>query len=312
MNFRLLKNFSNYTLQIRQFFHQRDFLEAQTPSLVVCPGTEPYLDVFSTELIAGQKRKKLYLPTSPEISLKKMICQGSGPVFEIKNVFRNNELGEHHEPEFLMLEWYRIKADLSAIQKDVIELVQTLSGNSNLKFQSFTMADLFRTHLDFQLTPSTTRQELLELAKKNSLHVREDDTLDEIFTLLFVEKIEPNLNPEMPTFVTDYPPFQAAYARLNSSGWADRFEFYWHGLEIANAFYELTDAELQRQRMFEDNNKKKKIGKEVVALDEEFLTLMKKGMPQCSGIALGVERLFMALYHVQNIRELKPLSPMRD
>lgn len=236
---------------------------------------------------------------------------GSGPVFEIKNVFRNQEMGQHHEPEFLMLEWYRQNCELTFLMQDVIELVRTLAKDDHLHFQIKSMQDLFREYLQFDLRPMTTVKDLFQLAQKHQLNVSEKDSIDDLFGMIFVDLIEVKIPKDNPLFVTDYPPFQAAYAKINAAGWADRFELYWQGLEIANAFHELTDADLQRQRMQNDNEKKKTLGKEVVGVDEEFLALMKQGMPNCSGIALGVERLFMAIHHVDDIRTLKPLSPAR-
>lgn len=311
-NFEILKQFSEMTFQVRTFFHERQFLEASTPTLVTCPGTEPYLDVFTTQFQFGRQTKKFYLPTSPEISLKKLICMGSGPIFEIKNVFRNQEVGQHHEPEFLMLEWYRQNCELSFLMQDVIELIRKLTGNEQLQFQIKSMRNLFQEYLGFELTPGTTAKELFLLAQKHQLNLSENDSIDDLFGMIFVDLIESKLPKDIPTFVTDYPPFQAAYAKINAAGWADRFELYWRGLEIANAFHELTDAELQRQRMQQDNEKKKTVGKEPVEIDEEFLALMKHGMPNCSGIALGIERLFMAIYQIEDIRILKPLSAARN
>jgi len=312
IDFKMLRQFSDFTLQIRNFFRERQFLGAHTPTLVSCPGTEPFLDVFATDLLQGRQKKRFYLPTSPEISLKKLICLGSGPVFEIKNVFRNNETGSHHEPEFLMLEWYRPHSQIDSMMRDVKELVQFLSGNSNLQFQTKTIAQLFSEHLGFSLTPRTTKLQLAELAQRYQLTASEKDSIDDLFGLIFVGLIEPKLDQSTPLFVTKYPPFQAAYAKLDSEGWAERFEFYWHGLEIGNAFYEITDPDQQRQRMLEDNEKKKKLGKDSVGIDEEFLNLMKQGMPECSGIAIGVERLFMAIHNLKEIRMLHPLSPLRN
>lgn len=304
INIPTLKKFSELTFQIRQFFHSRNFIEATTPTLVECPGTEPFLDPFTTEFRFGKKIKKFYLPTSPEIALKKLICQGSGSVFEIKNVFRNNEISQHHAPEFLMLEWYRVHSDLGQIQKDIQELIQSLLKKDSFSIQKKTMQELFLEFLQFELTPSTTQAQFYSLALKNNLNVKSDETIEDLFSLIFLECIEKKWDKEVPLFVTDYPPFQAAYARLNEEGWAERFEFYWQGLEIANAFYEVTDAAEQLQRMQKDNLLKQRLGKEQVALDSEFIELMKKGMPKCSGIALGVERLFMAMNKIEDIQSI--------
>ena len=304
INIQTLKKFSEFTFEIRQFFHSQNFLEATTPTLVECPGTEPFLEPFATEFRFGKKIKKFYLPTSPEIALKKLICQGSGSVFEIKNVFRNNELSQHHSPEFLMLEWYRVNFSIEQIQKDIQELLQSLLKKKSFSISKKTMRELFLEFTGFELTPSTTQAEYYSLALKNNLNVKSDETIEDLFSLIFLELIEKKLDKDVPLFVTDYPPFQAAYAQINNSGWAERFEFYWKGLEIANAFYEVTDADEQLQRMQKDNLLKRSLGKEEVTLDLEFIELMKKGMPKSSGVALGVERLFMAIHNFQDIQTI--------
>lgn len=313
LNLDLLQKFSSFTFEIRQFFHQQGFLEAVTPTLVKCPGTEPFLEPFTTEVCKGQTKQKFYLPTSPEIHLKKILCNGAKDIFEIKNVFRNNEFGHHHEFEFLMLEWYRAGGELRHLQKDTIDLIRKVAHSINLeiRFEVKSMATLFREFLNFKLTPQTTAEEFYQFAVKNGLSVKKDDSREDLFTLIFVELIETKLNKENPMFITDYPPFQAAYAKINNTGWADRFELYWQGLEIANAFLEVTDADEQLSRMQKDNEYKKKIGKSPVDIDEEFIQLMRAGMPSCSGIALGVERLFMAIYQIEDIKNLKPFSANR-
>lgn len=301
--------FSDYLEGIRKYFKSQDFIESFTPTLVECPGTEPFLDYFSTEFTVGKFHKKMYLPTSPELHLKKLLASGYSRIFEIKNCFRNGEAGTHHEPEFMMLEWYRSYSTLEQIQFDLQSLISALSGRS-VQFHVTTMADQFREKLGFNLTPETTQKEFYTLLRSKGQIVSEDESLDDLFARLVVDYIEPGLDQNIPTIITHYPPFQAAYARLTVDGWADRFELFWRGLEIANAFHEVNDPELQLQRMNQDLNKKKTIGKEIPSLDMEFIQSLRSGVPPAGGIALGVERLFMALNHIEDIRDIK-VFPMR-
>jgi lysyl-tRNA synthetase class 2 len=169
---------------------------------------------------------------------------------------------------------------------------------------SFSVAELFKIHCDFTLTPQTSKDELKALAEKLHVDVRSAESIDDYFFLIFMEKIESQLHGDDMVFVEKYPPYQAALARLTSDGWGDRFEVYWKGLELANAFHELNDPQVQRLRSAEDLQKKAEAGKELIQLDTEFFQCLDAGMPPSGGIALGVERLFMALMGQGQIADL--------
>lgn len=298
---------------IRFFFRGKNLLEVQTPTLVTCPGTEPFLDLFSTDLVVGSRHQKLYLPTSPELSLKKLLAQGYSEIFEIKNCFRNGEISERHQPEFYMLEWYRTFCDLSQIKQDISHLFEYLAEvlpnsrfyKKTFQFHQKSMSQLFAEFLQFELTPATNIEELKNLAEKHGLHVQNYTLWDDVFYLIFIEKIEPFLDSTEPLFVEKYPPSQAALARLTKDGWGDRFELYWQGLELANAFHELNDPVLQAQRFEHDLEMKKQTGREVPPLDQEFIKALYQGMPPSAGIALGLERLFMVFYGINDIGEIR-------
>ncbi|KYG63528.1 EF-P lysine aminoacylase GenX [Bdellovibrio bacteriovorus] len=308
----LLASWSEYLQGIKDFFTQEEFLELKTPSLVACPGTEPSLDVFSTVLQVGSRKEKLYLPTSPELHLKKALALGAEKIFEIAPCFRNGEITERHQPEFLMLEWYRAYDNLSTIKIDVEKLVVFLAKKLKVeapkKVRSVSIAELFKHYCDFDLQPDTTKGALKSLATKLGVDVRSAESIDDYFFLIFMEKIESVLPANELIFVEKYPPYQAALARLTEDGWGDRFEVYWKGLELANAFHELNDPGIQRLRSNEDLEKKKDMGKEVVTLDEEFFQCLEAGMPPSGGIALGLERLFMALIGLSDITNVRVFS----
>lgn len=308
-DFTLQIKWSEYLHVVRQFFLQKSFHEAQTPTLTVCPGTEPFLDVFEVQLNSGARSEKRYLPTSPELSLKKLLVRGLKQVFEMRPCFRNNEIGPHHEPEFWMLEWYRAFSNADAIQKDLQQLILHLSRHfalsTDIQFHSQSVAELFQKYLEFNLQPNTSCEELKTLCEKHKISIHKTDLWDDLFYRLFLEKIEPFLKTEEPLFVYDYPPSQAAYARVNEKGWGERFEMYWQGLEVCNAFHELNDPVIQRQRFEEDFEKKRKTGRDLFPLDTEFLAHLEMGMPPSGGIAVGLERLFMALFKIQDIQTIK-------
>lgn len=311
----------NYFLSlVRQFFNKDKFIEVSTPTLVKCPGTEPFLNPFKTKFEFNHKKTDLYLPTSPELNLKKLIAAGWGPLFEIRSCFRNSEVSDKHQPEFWMLEWYRPGYSLQQIQEDCQNLVNFLisKGIANTaeqpRFDRATMADLFKKYLDFSLTPKTSAKDLLDLAESKKIWISESDKLnpdfDDLFYLIFVDQIENKISPNGICFLWNYPPSQAALARLTDDGWGDRFEMYFNGFEIANAYHELNDPVLQRQRANEDNEKKIRKGFEPVSLDEDFFAALESGMPPTSGIAMGLERLFLALTGRKSLNEIR-LFPMK-
>lgn len=308
-NKEVTQKWGTYLQSLREFFVSQGFVELKTPSLVVCPGTEPSLDVFSTNLKVGSRQQKLFLPTSPELHLKKALALGAEKIFELAPCFRNGEVTERHQPEFLMLEWYRAYASLSLIKGDTVKLVNHLAQAMKVagpaKVTSYSVAELFRIHCGFELKPDTSKAELKALAEKIGVDVRSAESIDDYFFLIFMDKIESQLPSEELVFVEKYPPYQAALARLTSDGWGDRFEAYWKGMELCNAFHELNDPTIQRLRSEEDLQKKSEMHKEPVALDEEFFQCLEAGLPPSGGIALGVERLFMALQGLHSISSLR-------
>ncbi len=307
-----LKKWSQFLKSVRQFFDSQNFLEIQTPTLVASPGTEPTLEAFSTELKTGSGLKKVFLPTSPELHLKKTLTLGYDRIYEIAKCFRNNEVTPIHQPEFLMLEWYRSFANLFDLQADVVRLVNTLCDqfqHPRPPIQSFTIRQLFRTHLKFDLTPDCSEEGLRNLCLQQQLRITDSFTIDDLFFLLMLEKIEPQLPKDSLVFVEKYPPFQAALARKDHEGWAERFEVYWKGLELANAFDELNNPKEQRARAEQDLQKRE--GRSAISLDEEFFQSLESGMPPSAGIALGLERLFMAILNLKTIDELR-LFPIKS
>jgi len=305
---------------IRDFFFRRGFVEIQTPSLVLSPGTESFLEPMAVRVQFDGQERALFLPTSPEFHLKKVLCRNDmSRIFEIKTCYRNGEMGETHQAEFQMLEWYRAYDRLESIRMDVEDLLVELSRHFSsqmemkkpLSITQTSMAELFDRHLGFRLTPMTSLTELQRLAEKCSVSISAEDTWNDVFFRIFLERIEPELHRDEPVLVCDYPPSQAALARLTPDGWADRFELYWRGLEIANAFHELNDPVLNRQRFENDLRERQQVGRTPVPLDFELLSVLEnQGLPPSGGIALGLDRLFMALFDIDQISETRAF-PLR-
>lgn len=306
------KQWQFFLTLIRKTFQILEFTEVRTPTLVPSPGTEPHLDHFKTMF----KNKNYYLPTSPELHLKKMLSRGWTKIYEFKPCFRNNELSAHHQPEFLMLEWYRGYSNLDHIEKDMKGIFNYLKLHwpdpvSGFGFlTSATVQELFQKYCEFNLTPETNKGDLEGLAERFGIPISSTDSWDDIFFRIFLEKIEKNLGMHGPQIVKNYPPSQSALARLTPDGWAARFEVYWKGLEIANAFDELNDPHEQRRRCEKDNIQRSALGKTPVPIDTEFLDALDCGLPPSAGIALGLDRLFMALVGAEDIKNTRefPIS----
>ena len=303
---RTMKEWGEFLSSVRGFFS--DALQVETPSLVESPGTEPHLLPFETKHLFpdGLSRRK-FLPTSPEVHLKKLLCCGWTDIFEIKKCFRNGELSDTHSPEFYMLEWYRAFFTLEELAEELFSLIQRLSRLPLFKgrlqpLETVTVRELFHKHLNFKLTPDTGVNALNRLIEGHLPFSAENcDSWEDRFHTLFLNKIEPNFHRETPLIVKDYPPQLRGFSRLNGKGWADRFEFYWRGMELANAFFEVIDPGEQKQ-LFQSHLKQRA---DSVPMDRDLLSLMEKnGMPPCSGIALGLDRLFSALCREKRLLRL--------
>lgn len=298
---------ANFLSEIRGFFSEHSFLEMTTPTLAVSPGTEPFLDPLSVSMESNGVLIEKYLITSPEFHLKKALAAGLPRIFEIAKCFRDREGGPHHRIEFHMLEWYRAFASVDEIADDVETLI--LRFDPSRKLHRATMSEIFLKFTESRLEATSTREDLAITATRLRIRFTDDDDFNDLFHRIFLDAIEPKLDELTkgdPLLISSYPPSMAALARLRPDGFADRFEVYWKGLEICNAFHELNDPAENRQRFESDRRVKEFRGKDVVPVDEELLKAFDLGVPPAGGIALGLERLFMALYDQPNIESVRP------
>lgn len=318
------KKRSEYLQKIRDFFTTEGFLEVETPIMTPIPGMEPHLNPFETTLTKpnGQKTA-LYLNTSPELQMKKLLGQGFDNIFNITKVFRNGEIGGNtHNPEFTMLEWYRTGADYTDIMNDTEKLIKSLIPEKNINHQGKTInihvswdrvstQELFLKECSIDLMKNREFTQFKQTAKKLGFDTNGCRDWDDIFFKIFLNHIEPHLGMATPVFVYDYPSTQAALAKKSAKNpfFAERFELYIAGLELANAFSELIDSKEQRQRLTEEQNLRKKLQKTVFDIDEDFLTKLEFISQPTAGIALGVDRLLMLLLNKKSIEEVL-LFPM--
>jgi len=275
---------------IRAFFKNQGFHEVFTPILVSVPSCEPNLEVFRTELRTsrGEKQTK-YLILSPEYSCKKLISAGAGNIFEITRCFRNEEeVSRLHNPEFTMLEWYRVNADYRDIMQDFEKLFVEIIGKNELIYQGE----------KYDISLPWPRISFAELGMA--------EVPEEEFYKKFFNEVEPYLRAShKPAIVYDYPISQAALARPKPSDprFAERFEVFLAGIELGNCFSELIDANEQERRFTKELAERKKLGKTEYSLDNDLILALKEGMPPTAGIAVGVDRLIMLAADVENIAE---------
>ncbi|MFY8352532.1 elongation factor P--(R)-beta-lysine ligase [Pseudoalteromonas sp. SSM20] len=292
---------------IRDFFNARNVMEVETPSLSQASVTDIHLASFSTQFVGPgfAKGLPLYLQTSPEFAMKRLLAAGAGAIFQLAKAFRNEEAGRHHNPEFTMLEWYRPGFNAAQLMDEIDDLMIAVVGSEKAERISYQQA--FITHL--QCDPLTASiRDLTQLAKQQGFdHIAEQENdKDTLLQLLFCMCIEPKIGQQTPCFVYHFPASQAALAKLNTDDKrvAERFELYFKGMELANGFDELTEADEQRQRFIDDNNKRKAQGLAEVTVDERFLAALSHGLPQCSGVALGVDRLLMLALNAKRISDV--------
>ena len=273
---------------IRQFFEQRDFLEVETPLLSKFTVSDPHVDAFSL----NDGTNELFLQTSPEYAMKRLLAQGSGPIFQICKSFRGGEHGSRHSAEFTILEWYRPGFDHHQLMAQVVDLVYQVLGL--LPTQSFTYRQLFLKFLN--IDPHEVSDDVLcSLARSQlDLNFHEGDR-NTWLDILLTGLIEPKLQGL--TFIYDYPESQAALARIENDGAGTavgrRFELYINDMELANGYFELCDHREQRSRFLKDNRRRKIMGKLPREIDDHLLAALQFGLPKCSGVALGLDRLLM-------------------
>ena len=285
--------------QIRQFFIERDVLEVETPILSQAGVTDVHLASVQAQRHVHGKKQTHYLQTSPEFAMKRLLASGSGAIYQICKVFRDDEHGRKHNSEFTMLEWYRPQFSLKDLMLEVTDLLNVVLAErfGEVRPTVLSYKHAFIDRLD--LNPlQATLQQLKDAAQRVGLNLDLGDDRLAYIDLLFSHMVEPSLGFDTPVFLTDFPPELASLAKtkLDEDGElvAARFELYIEGLELANAYDELIDAEVLRSRFQADNAEREKLGLYVMPIDEYLLAALPN-MSECAGIALGVDRLLMVV-----------------
>ncbi len=300
---------------MRRWFADEGFVEVETPILQVAPGAEVHLSGFATEweLPDGEERER-WLHSSPEFAMKKLLAGGIPKLFQFARVFRNAEGSALHHPEFTMLEWYRAGAGYETVMADCAALL-ALAGVEELRWQEhrcdprtaperLTVAEAFERHAGVDLFATVGSAERLSHASGVAMHA--GDSWDDVFFRVMFEKIEKRLGMGCPTILCEYPISMAALARAKPGDprVAERFELYACGVELANAFGELTDPLVQRTRLDADMDEKERLYGLRWPVDDDFLAALDHGLPDCAGVALGFDRLVMLATGASHIEDV--------
>ncbi|HHF2854913.1 TPA: elongation factor P--(R)-beta-lysine ligase [Vibrio diabolicus] len=281
---------------IRQFFADRQVMEVDTPAMSHATVTDIHLHTFQTEFVGPgyADGSKLFFMTSPEFHMKRLLAAGSGCIYQINKAFRNEENGRYHNPEFTMLEWYRVGFDhhkLMDEMDDLLQLVLKCGAAQRMTYQQAFIDVLGVCPLEGSMTELKTAASKLGLS---DIAEPEEDC-DTLLQLLFSVGVEHKIGQDVPAFVYDFPASQAALAKINPQDHrvADRFEVYFKGIELANGFHELDNPKEQLARFEQDNAKRLDMGLKPQPIDYHLISALEAGLPDCAGVALGIDRLIM-------------------
>jgi len=293
--------------RIRAFFAERGVMEVETPILSAAAITDPHLHSFTTHYTGPGHAAgiPLYLHTSPEFPMKRLLAAGSGPIYQLCKVFREGEAGQRHNPEFTLLEWYRPSIDHHALMDEVAALAAPILGLEGKTVEKLSYREAFLQHADIDPLEASL-DELTACATGLGISGFEGEMERDVWLdLILTHTVEPFLGRSGLCFIYDYPASQAALARLNPAELrvAERFELYYKGVELANGFHELADSDEQRQRFEMELEIRKRLGMETVPMDEHLLAALDE-FPDCSGVALGVDRLVMLAVGAKSLEEV--------
>ncbi|WP_159656195.1 elongation factor P--(R)-beta-lysine ligase [Vibrio atypicus] len=281
---------------IRQFFAERDVLEVDTPAMSHATVTDVHLHTFQTEFVGPgyADGSKLYFMTSPEFHMKRLLAAGSGCIYQINKAFRNEENGRYHNPEFTMLEWYRVGFDHHKLMDEMDQLLQRVLECDEAERMTYQQA-FIKVLGVCPLEGSMDELKVVagELGLSDIAEPEQDR--DTLLQLLFSIGVEAKIGQTVPAFVYDFPASQAALAKINQQDprVADRFEVYFKGIELANGFHELDNPQEQLKRFEEDNVKRIEMGLSPQPIDHHLIAALQSGLPECAGVALGIDRLIM-------------------
>jgi elongation factor P--(R)-beta-lysine ligase len=297
--------------KLRQFFHERGFIEVDTPLLSADVVVDQHLEPFGIEVPSGgQGPRRMWLQTSPEFAMKRLMASGGEAIFQVTHAFRQEEQGPLHNPEFTMVEWYRRGDGLAEGMQLLSELADALLGRGQAEMMTYQAA--FERYAGVDPHAAET-DALADVARQRGVAIPQSFSTadrDAWLDLLLVELVEPHLGPVRPLIMYDYPASQAALARVRPGppAVAERFELYADGIELANGYHELLDADVLRQRNRENNRRRATQGKPMLPEESRLLAAMEAGLPACTGVAMGFDRVVMLAAGAEELSAVMPFT----
>lgn len=294
--------------KVRAFFAEKDVMEVDCPILSAAASIDAHIDLITAQ--CNQKEIR-YLHSSPEYGMKRLLANQSGDIYQLSHVFRDGECGFKHNPEFMMAEWYRVGMSFEELIQETLDFIRLFLGSLPAETITYREAFLQFANLDYF---ESSHKELLSYIHENQIphypEIEKEDK-DSLLNLILGSVIEPQLGTKGLCALTHYPSTQAALAKTFYNGdepVAERFEVYFKGFELANGYHELADGDEQRKRFEESNALRKKLGKPSLPMDEHFLNALKNGFPDCSGVAVGFDRLMMLRNKASHISGVIPFG----
>jgi lysyl-tRNA synthetase class 2 len=298
--------------KVRDFFSARAVLEVDCPALSLSACVDTHIDVMQVKVSDSLTG---YLHTSPEYGMKQLLSLGIGDIFQMSHVFRKGEISPLHQPEFTMVEWYRLGFSFEQMIEETLDFIRLFVGDLPAQILTYRQAFLNYVGIDYV---HATQDELLQCAKKHKLDLSSETQhadRDTLLQCLMSFIIEPNLPKDMLVVIRDYPATQAALAQTHlrdDEEVAERFEIYFKGIELSNGYHELTHAEEQLGRFEKSNQERQMLGKEVLPIDFGFLDALKRGLPECCGVAVGFDRLMLLRHQAQSLSAVLPVTILMD
>ncbi|HSW85996.1 MAG TPA: EF-P lysine aminoacylase EpmA [Rhabdochlamydiaceae bacterium] len=301
----MLRDRAEMLAKARFFFSERNVLEVDCPSLGKAAPIDVHIDVMEVDL---GDHKQGYLHTSPEYWMKRLLAQGMGDIYQLSHVFRQGEIGRLHNPEFTMVEWYRLGIPFDLFIKETLDFICLFLGH--LPYQTMTYREAIHNYADVDYLTAEP-SELISIIEGKGFHLSEEvkkGTKDSLLQLLMSLIIEPHFGKDSLSVITDFPASQAALAKIiqGEEPIAKRFEVYSNGIELANGYHELADPNEQRRRLEESNKERIRLGKTSLKMDEHFLHALDQGLPDCCGVAVGFDRLMLLRHQKDSLEDVLP------
>lgn len=311
MDWQHAKQRANVLAQIRTFFLARNVIEVDTPLLTHATVTDVHLDAFTTQYNYSKdshcdESVSLYAQTSPEFAMKRLLASGYGCCYQICKAFRHEQYGRYHNPEFTILEWYRVGFDHFQLMDEVTALLQSILVCPQVERISYQALFIREVGIDPLDADKVALIALISARDKLSDWLEKEDCIDTLLQFIMAELIEPTIGKDIPCFVYNFPASQASLAKISTQDTrvAERFECYFKGIELANGFHELTDVQQQKLRFEQDNDIRSQLGKARHDIDDNFIAALEYGLPACAGVALGIDRLVMLALSVSKIDQV--------